>query len=584
MLSLPTQYGRYRLIQALGSGDGVFLAVGESGAECILRRPPSDRRLDPEFLSRFQRAAHLSRRLVHDGLVAVHDVGEVDGEPYLAEEFVEGHDLAELLRRCASEARPIPVAVALHIGSAASRALGFLHEFDGLDLVHRKLGPARIRVGYDGGVKVLDLVSGRAAGADSAFRPAFLAEELPYLAPEQLTAGPIDARADIYALGVVLWETLAGRSLLSTIEGSQAGLARATREEMIDRVRTHRPPPPSRFNAEVRADVDALVMRALAQAPDARFARAGDLERALAPLTGQAGRDATARLMNRLFDASRERDERTALRAAAGRDFPGARAEPPPRLSPSGSSVADMRGVAAPAMTLASAPVRARSPAAGTPVVPSRSVTTIVPRNAQWLRRFSLIFGVALAAAVVFNIYMTRHLDREAAAASAQEAALSGQTPLRQAPAVVESSAAVVKPIPSVESPAPRPSRVAESSASVKSAVTTAGTAEHPADLPAGKPRQRAGGEGKKLLAEARAAFEHDDFSRAILLGRAALAAGEGGAHDILGSCNFKLGRYQDALREYAEAARLDPNNPALARKVELARRAADRHAEGPSP
>jgi len=72
----------------------------------------------------------MSRRLAHEGWVAVQDVGEVDGEPYLAEEFFEGHDLAEMSKRCVTETRRISVISALHIACAISRALGFLHEFE----------------------------------------------------------------------------------------------------------------------------------------------------------------------------------------------------------------------------------------------------------------------------------------------------------------------------------------------------------------------------------------------------------------------------------------------------------------------
>jgi len=582
---LPTQFGRYSFIQALGSGDGVCLAVGPGPDPlCVVRRPPADRRLDPEFLSRFQRAAHLSRRLAHDGLAAVHDVGDMGGEAYWTEEFVEGHDLAELLRRCATEVRPIPVVAALHVGRVVSQALRFLHEFDGLGLVHRKLGPTKIRVGYDGGVKLLDLVSGRAAGADGALRSAFFADDLPYLAPEQLTGGTIDGRADIYALGVVLWEILAGRSLLSTLEGGLAGLAR-DREQAIERVRTQRPSPPSQFNQEVGADVDAVVMRALAKTPEERFASAGDLERVLAAMTGQAARDAAARLMNRLFDASRERDERAALLATAGGlGSRPARADGPEPFGLTGSSVADSRGVRTPAQILSSAPVRSRSLAEGTPAAPSRSVTTIVSRNAQWLRRFFLIFGCGVVAATAFNIFMTRHLDAKVAADSAQAP---------EPTAARTSGAAEAKP-PAGESSLPRPIRGAEPSAPVKPlrpsaepAPSLARAAEPPVESsnsPADKPRPRASGDGKKALSEARAAFEGDDFLRAIAQGRAAVAAGEGGAHAILGAAYFKVGRYEDSVREYGEALRLDPGNPALAKRVEIARRAAGRHAEGATP
>jgi serine/threonine-protein kinase len=531
-------------------------------------------------------------------LVAVHDVGDVEGEPYLAEEFFEGHDLAELLRRCAAETWQVPVPVALHIGCVVSRTLVFLHEFDGLGLVHRKLRPAKMRVGFAGEVKLLDPTSGRAAGADGALGPALFADELPYLAPEQLAGGPVDRRADIYALGVVLWETLAGCSLLSTIEGGQAGLAHATRDQMIERIRAHQPLPPSRFNPEVRADVDVVVMRALATAPAARFATAGDFELALIPITGQAGPDAAASLLSHLFDAGRERAERAALLAqAVGGGSLAARGEPPVG---SGSSWADLRGVGASALSLTSAPVRANPLGEGGPPASSRSRTTVVSRNSQWLRRFFLIFGVLLVAAIAFNIYMTRRLDAEAAAGAPQPSA-SAALPVPPAPAVgVAGSAATAATGRSAgESPTARPSQGAEPPAAipplgrpnrpaagpapavVAAARPLAGSAP---ELPAERTRPRASGDGKKALLQAHAAFERDDFAQAILLGRAALAAGEGGAHNILGAAYFKVGRFGDAAREYAEALRLEPGNPVLAKRLEIARRAASRRAEGATP
>ena len=252
-----------------------------------------------------------------------------------------------------------------------------------------------------------------------------------------------------------------------------------------------------------------------------------------------------------------------------------------------------------------SAPVRASPLAEGTPAASPLSVTTIVSRNAQWLRRFFLIFGAALVAAIGFNIYMTRRLDAEAAAGAAEPfaggALPAGQAPPPQASGIAGSAPAVTTAtgLSPREPPAPRPSRGAEPSgetptparpyrpaagpaaAGVAAARPLAGSA---AELPADRTRPRANGEGKKALHEARAAFERDDFSRAIREGRAALAAGEGGAHAILGAAYFKVGRFEDAVREYGDALRLEPSNPALAKRVEIARRAAARHAEGATP
>jgi hypothetical protein len=252
---------------------------------------------------------------------------------------------------------------------------------------------------------------------------------------------------------------------------------------------------------------------------------------------------------------------------------------------------------------LSAAPVVASPSPEGTPAASAPSRTTVVSRNALWLRRFFLIFGAALVVAIAFNIYMTRRLDSEATADRAQAPVVSGsalapadQARLPQAsPVRIASSAPAVMVSPG-EPPAARPSRGAEPSGPTPPAarpsrpaapaIAAPGSAATAAsELPADRTRPRAAaGEGKKALFEARAAFERDDFSRAILEGRSALAAGEGGAHAILGAAYFKVGRFEDAVREYGEALRLDPGNPVLARRVEIARRAASRRAEGGSP
>jgi hypothetical protein len=122
----------------------------------------------------------------------------------------------------------------------------------------------------------------------------------------------------------------------------------ATREQVIERIRRHRPPPPSLFNPEVQARVDAVVMRALAKMPEERFSIAGELDLALLPMTGEPGRDAAARLLNRLFDPGREREQRAVLLATAGgRRSPAVRVTPPAGLGLPGSSVADLRDVRA---------------------------------------------------------------------------------------------------------------------------------------------------------------------------------------------------------------------------------------------
>ncbi len=585
MATLPTLFGNFVILRALGSSGGTSWAVGPTpnGQQlCVLKRPPSERRDEAEYLARFRRAAHLSRRLSHEGLATVFDVGEVSGEPYVCEELVEGHDLAEVMQRCAAESRRIPVAAAAHIAYESARALAYLHDFEGLHLAHRKLRPSKIRISYAGGVKVLDLASGRVVGAEALLRPSLLAETLPYLAPEQLGDGPIDARADLYALGAMLWECLAGCSLLSTIDGGLASLAGIPREQVAQKILAHQPQPPSRLNPEVRPELDALVMRALAREPDHRLPTAHGLELALAPLSGVEGREAVVRLMSRLFDASGEREERATLLANASghaprvshADLPAIRSEPQGSKRRAGRSLT---------------PLPREPNLLGTGSAPS--ATALVSRNALWLKRFALIFAPILALAIGFNIMMTRRIE-------SQWAVKAAPPPVETAPAAPPAQA----PPPPVASPTPNPAQVPTTVALRAEAPTPAARPETEAKLPSTAPpapapivpakmatppsipprvpadasARRSSGEGKKSLEEARQAFESDDFALAIKKGREALELGEGHAHAILGAAYFKTGRFAEAVRSYKEALRLDPHNPTLEKRVELARRAAE--------
>jgi serine/threonine protein kinase len=595
----PIPFGNFIILRALGSAGGTSWAVGPTpnGQRqlCVLKRPPAERRDEAEYLARFRRAAHLSRRLSHEGLATVFDVGEVAGEPFVCEELVEGHDLAEVMQRCAAESRRIPVDAAVHIVSEGARALAYLHDFEGLHLAHRKLRPSKIRISYAGGTKVLDLASGRVAGAEALLRPALLAETLPYLAPEQLGDGPIDARADLYALGAMLWECLAGCSLLSTIEGGQASLAGIPREQVAQKILAHQPPPPSRMNPEVRPELDTLVMRTLARTPDQRMPTAHGLELALAPLAGAGGRDAVVKLMSRLFDASGEREERAALlthtASSAPRvshaELPAIRSEPEGRRGKPGRSLT---------------PLPREPNVLGTGTAPS--ATALVSRHAAWLKRFGLIFAPILASAIVFNIVMTRRIESQGAA---RAAAAPAETVPAMPPPTPQAAAVAPTPTPAQAPPLPAP--VAQTAAPVPT-PTPAPLPKTDIKLPATAPASPAaaeakpvlvpststrtqtetstrrssppapGPEAKKALDEARQAFESDDFARAIKKGREAVELGEGHAHAILGAAYFKAARFEEAVRAYKEALRLDPRNPSLEKRVELARRAASGHSE----
>lgn len=230
------------LVQARGARD--LCVVKRLGAADGPRR---------ELLARFKREVAIASQMSHGAIARTLEFGEHDGELYLVEEFIEGTDLADLPRK------KIGVALAVHIVREVSRALDYVHEFHGMGLVHRDVAPANIRLGSSGQVKLLDFGLATAPEFAALTRQGQFWGRATYSAPESRSGLRADRRADVYSLGVVLWELLAGRALL---------------EESV---------PTSTGNPAVPHALEELVARAVAIRPEARIESAKALREALDP-------------------------------------------------------------------------------------------------------------------------------------------------------------------------------------------------------------------------------------------------------------------------------------------------------------
>ncbi len=218
--------GRYEIRAVLGRGGmgEVFEAVdrrlGRTVAVKVLR---PELAADRRFLVRFRREARTAAGLAHPGIVAVYDVGEDAGRTFIVMELVAGRTLGEL-----PSADPLGAAAVARIGGAAARALAHAHD---RGVVHRDISPANVMLTIDEGVKVLDFGIARADGAAHHADARATHGTPAYLAPEVLRGGPVDARADIFALGAVLRELAPARS-----GGELEALVdRATAERACDR-------------------------------------------------------------------------------------------------------------------------------------------------------------------------------------------------------------------------------------------------------------------------------------------------------------------------------------------------------------
>jgi eukaryotic-like serine/threonine-protein kinase len=257
---------RYELGPVLGQGG---MARVYRGLDRQLRRqvaikvlaPPFDR--DREFVERFQREARAAAGLSHPNIVAVFDSGSDDGTHFIVTELVEGETLADRLGRDGSMPQAEAVAVAVDI----ARALAAAHE---RGLIHRDIKPGNVMLPPDGRVKVVDFGIARAAGSDTLTNTGVVLGSTAYLSPEQASGQPVDERADLYALGCVLYEMLTGRVPFSA-DTPIATMYRHVNED---------PPPPSTF-APIPSELEDIVMRALEKDPKRRFASASELEAAL---------------------------------------------------------------------------------------------------------------------------------------------------------------------------------------------------------------------------------------------------------------------------------------------------------------
>jgi len=173
-----------------------------------------------EFSDLLITEAKLAARLDHANIVQVHDLGRIDGFLYIAMQYVEGFDLNELLRRCSRSKTGLPVEYALFVIAEVLRGLDYAHRKtadDGtpLGIVHRDVSPSNILISFEGEVKLCDFGiahANDAVGSD-AYSEDIIKGKAGYMSPEQALGKPLDARADVFAIAIVLWELLAGRKL-----------------------------------------------------------------------------------------------------------------------------------------------------------------------------------------------------------------------------------------------------------------------------------------------------------------------------------------------------------------------------------
>jgi len=283
-----TAFGKYRLIASLGHGGmaDVYLAVvtGPAGFSKlqVIKRLRQELTEDEDHLEMFLDEAKLAARLNHPNVVQTFEVGKEEGEYYLAMEYLEGAPLNRLASRARSN--PALPGVLLRIVADTLAGLHHAHElkdYDGtpLNIVHRDATPHNIFVTYDGQTKVVDFGIAKASTRSNETRAGVLKGKVGYMAPEQARCLPLDRRADIFALGIVLWEMLAGRKMWD----------RQSDMEVLHRVAMGTLPQLGEVRPDTPPELARICARALALDPKDRYATAAEMRGELLAYMDGAG-------------------------------------------------------------------------------------------------------------------------------------------------------------------------------------------------------------------------------------------------------------------------------------------------------
>lgn len=281
----PSRFGKYILLDKLASGGMAEVYRAKvTGVEsfqrlCAIKCMLPTLVEDPQFVTMFIDEAKIAAQLNHANIVQIYELGRLNDRLYIAMELISGRNLRDVIKRANKSNMPIPVGFAAYVVAKAAEGLDFAHRKTGVDgkplnLVHRDVSPQNILVSYDGEVKVVDFGIAKAELRATETRAGVLKGKFAYMAPEQVVGENIDRRADIFALGSVLYEILTGAKLF-TGESDFSVLEKVRNAEKPD------------FKSVIQTstpELENVLARALAKNPNDRFAFASDVAEALTPL------------------------------------------------------------------------------------------------------------------------------------------------------------------------------------------------------------------------------------------------------------------------------------------------------------
>lgn len=280
---LPRRFGPYVLVDKIGEGGmaEIFLAHGNIGLgahkRLVVKQILPMLAQNQSFCQLLINEAKLSAKLSHPAVVQVFDLGREDDSLYIAMEYVEGVDLRQLLRECARKQVSLPLEHALFIVLQLLEGLEYAHDKrddagQSLGIVHRDVSPSNVLLSMEGEVKLCDFGIARALGVASAIPDDAIQGKAGYMSPEAANGENIDGRADLFSVGIILWELLSGRRLYKGEKGKSPPLALAQQADI---------PPLALPGMPGEAELQRIVGKALQKDIAARYQDAAALRREL---------------------------------------------------------------------------------------------------------------------------------------------------------------------------------------------------------------------------------------------------------------------------------------------------------------
>ena len=297
-------FGKYRLIAELGHGGmaDVFLAVqaGPAGSGfhklSVIKRLRQNLVEEPEFVEMLIEEARIAARLNHPNVVQTNEVGQVGQQYFIAMEYLDGQPLHRIQHRAAQrvkDGKPSPIGRGQQMIIVMDALAGLQHahdlaDYDGspLQIVHRDVTPQNIFVTYEGQVKVVDFGIAKAAGRASETRQGVVKGKVRYMAPEQALGQTVDRRADVFSMGIMLWEVVTGRRLWKDVD--DLDIVRRLLEGAY-------PASPRAVDPTVPEALDRICQKALAQNRDDRYASCEDFRLDLEQYLSDSGELVDAR-------------------------------------------------------------------------------------------------------------------------------------------------------------------------------------------------------------------------------------------------------------------------------------------------